>query len=122
MPGGNVFLGQPAVTQGLKGSELIERMEPNPLVVFRKRVILGNAVFANDAGNGCVFAIAKFAIVFAGTLVGGWATVILLKGVAADSGRDEGALAPQPATHSGSAFDPKRASGTIAISWIQRYD
>jgi hypothetical protein len=73
-------------------------------------------------GTGCVFAIAKFAIVFAGTLVGSWATVILLKGVAADSGRDEGALAPQPAAHSGSAFDPKRASGTIAISWIQRYD
>jgi hypothetical protein len=27
MPGGNVFLGQPAVTQGLKGSELVEGMQ-----------------------------------------------------------------------------------------------
>jgi hypothetical protein len=49
--GRNVFLGQPAATQDLKGSELIERMQANPLVIFRKRVVLGETLVANDARN-----------------------------------------------------------------------
>jgi hypothetical protein len=49
--GRNVFLGQPAATQDLRGSKLIERMQANPLVIFRKRVVLGETLVANDARN-----------------------------------------------------------------------
>src|ERR1700716_579814 len=51
MPCSDVFLAQPGVAQSLEGSELIERVQTDPLVILRKRIILGDATLADDARN-----------------------------------------------------------------------
>ena len=52
MPRGDVFLAHAEVAQGLERAKLVERMEADTFVVFRDRVVLGDATFADDAGNG----------------------------------------------------------------------
>ena len=52
VPGRDLLLGQAGAEQGLKGSELIERMEPDPLVILGKRIVFGDTALAHDAGNG----------------------------------------------------------------------
>ena len=51
MPGRNIFFAQAGVAQSLESSKLIERMQADPLVILRKRVILGDAALANNARN-----------------------------------------------------------------------
>ena len=47
----DVFLAHAEVPQRLEGAELIERMQPDPLVIFGNRVVLRDAAFADDARN-----------------------------------------------------------------------
>jgi hypothetical protein len=49
MPRGNIFLGQAEIAERLEGPELIQRMQADPLVILRHRIVLGNATFTNDA-------------------------------------------------------------------------
>ena len=52
MPGRNIFFAQASVAQSLESSKLVQRMQADPLVILRERVILGNATLAHDARNG----------------------------------------------------------------------
>lgn len=49
MPSRDILLGHAGATQGLKGSELIERMKPYPLVILCERVVFSDATLAHDA-------------------------------------------------------------------------
>src|ERR1700722_16311519 len=55
MPGRNISFAQASVAQSLEGSKLVERMQPDPLVIFGERVVLGNTTLTHDTGNGLRF-------------------------------------------------------------------
>ena len=49
--GGDFFLGPAFLTQGLKGAKLVERVQRGALDVLGQTVLLGDAAFADDAGD-----------------------------------------------------------------------
>src|SRR5260370_19329196 len=51
MARGDIFLAEASIAQSLERSELVERMQADPLVILRKRVILSDTALADDARN-----------------------------------------------------------------------
>ena len=49
MPRGDILLAHAEIAERLEGPELIKRMQADPLIVLRHRIVLGNAAFTNDA-------------------------------------------------------------------------
>ncbi len=51
MPCGDVLFAHAAITEDLERTELIERMQADAFVVFRKRVVFGNTAVPDHAGD-----------------------------------------------------------------------
>jgi hypothetical protein len=50
MPRGKVFPGHAEIAERLEGSELIKRMQADPLIILRHRSVLGNLYERRMAG------------------------------------------------------------------------
>src|SRR5258707_7356573 len=49
MPRGSVFLAHAEIAERVEGTILIKRMQADPLIILRHRIVLSNATFTNDA-------------------------------------------------------------------------